>query len=449
MTPGSSLDLILGGLFAFVLSLAYLFVVPRLKNPPASQKILFIGFVSHLFSSIGFVIFMKTYYGYLGDALFYFNTCGNILKNITSKPFLINELLWKDLEDIAPIRQVQLFGTTDPEVIYMARFSLPFYVLGMGLFTPTSVLIAILPFTGKYLILKAVKSSFPVAEQQIFNRIALITFLLPTALFWGTTILKESFLMFALGLLFISIQLILSKRFILPALFILIAFHLIASLKIWVLYVFLLALFIAITLYILNIPRIKQDFFLRIATILVFFIVVGFTMYFGVQEVIQEIIDNFLKIAYGFQTWHVYLGEIRGQSSYTLITIPNLLEVRWWQFVIAFPEALFTALYRPFIFEIDRFSEALVLPENIFLLYLSFKATTNFRSTWNLLKTKPILLTGFIFGIISLYIVGLVSFNFGAMVRYRFPGLITLISTFFFAYFYSKHQFVQGQEFNN
>ncbi len=449
MTPGSLIDLSLGGLFALVLSLAYLFVVLRIKSPPASWKILFIGFISHLLSAIGFVIFMKTYYGYLGDALFYFNTSAVIFKRLISTPFLINELLFTDIEDISTIRQIHLFGTTDPEVISMARFSLPFYLLGLGLFTPTSVLLSILPFTGKYLIIKAIKNTYPNTEQSILNKVALMIFLLPTALFWGTTILKESFLMFALGLLFISLQMILSGKLSLPALFIVVAFYLIASLKAWVLYVFFTAILFSMTLYILNVPRIKQDFFLRVAIILIFFIIVGFLLYFGIQEVIQEVLDNFLKLAYGFQTWHTYLGEIRFQSSYTLITIPNLLDSRWWQFIIAFPEALFTALYRPFIIEIDRLSEALVLPENVFLLYFSLKAILNFRSIWKLIQTNPVLLSAFIFGIFSLYIVGLVSFNFGAMVRYRIPGLITLIATISFAYFYIKNKPVQGQEFNN
>ncbi|NPA33535.1 MAG: hypothetical protein GXO48_01210 [Chlorobi bacterium] len=434
MIPGSLLDLFLGFLYAIVLTILFLFIAIRLKDPPGNWKILMIGFSAHVISAITFVVFMSTYYGYLGDALFYFNTTAILFKNLISKPYLAFELLFSDLENINPLEKLRLFGTTDSEVITMARLTLPFYILGMGMFTPTGVLISILPFTGKFFLLKALRKAVPSATMSILNKVSLAVFLLPTALFWGTSILKESFIMFAVGTLFLSLQMLGRGNFLLAIPLIAIAYSVIAGLKAWVLYVFLGSLSISLTIYTLNIPRIKQDALLRSATLLIFLIIGGLIGYLGAKEVLKEMIDNLLQVAYGFQTWHTYLGQKYGQSSYTLLTIPDLLYARWWQFLLAFPEALFTALYRPFLFEIDRLSEALVLPENLFLLILSIKVIGRFKRVWINLRKSPVLLSSFIFGILSLYIVGLVSFNFGAMVRYRIPGLIPLIATLLLIY---------------
>ncbi len=440
MTPGSFLDISIGVLYALVVALFSMFVIFRIKEPPCDRKILFAGIVAHLFSAIGFVIFMKAYYGYLGDALYYFNTSAFIFNNLLDKFYNSYELLFASPETLSVITQLQLFGTFDPEVIYMARFTLPFYVLGMGLFTPTSVLISTLPFIGKFLLLKAIQRSTPDTDIRILNKVALTILFIPTVLFWGTTILKESFLMFAIGLLFISLQMLWSRKVFMPLLLIPVALHIIMNLKGWVMFVFGIASLASITLYILNLPKIRSDIVLRIGTFVIFTILFGFIFYFGIQHVIQEVIDNFLKIAYGFQTWHTYLGHTRGQSSYTLLTIPNLLEARWWQFIIAFPEALLTALYRPFIFEIDRLSEALVLPENLFILILTTRIFLRFKNVWQQMANNPILLTAFIFGILTLYVVGLVSFNFGAMVRYRIPGLLSVLTSLSLAYFIMKRQ---------
>jgi hypothetical protein len=90
-----------------------------------------------------------------------------------------------------------------------------------------------------------------------------------------------------------------------------------------------------------------------------------------------------------------------------------------------FPAAIVAGLFRPFIFEARNVVNLISALENTLLMLLTFKILLQ-AGPFRLLKyifSEPLILFSFIFSIFFAFAVGLSTSNFGALARYKIPAI--------------------------
>ena len=98
------------------------------------------------------------------------------------------------------------------------------------------------------------------------------------------------------------------------------------------------------------------------------------------------------------------------------------------------PEAIFVAIFRPFIWESGLGLMLLSAIENLFISYLVIQlALRNFRAFFRIISRDPILLYCVIFTLTLAFMVGVSSYNFGALTRYRVSFVPLLLSAIIIA----------------
>ena len=135
-------------------------------------------------------------------------------------------------------------------------------------------------------------------------------------------------------------------------------------------------------------------------------------------------LDNMFNTIETAQNWHTQISEegkryslgSYDQSFLGLLTI--------------MPEAIFTAIFRPFIWESGLGLMLLSAIENLFIAYLIFqliiKQPTKIVSQ---ITKEPILVYCVIFTLTLAFMVGASSYNFGALTRYRVTFVPLLLAT--------------------
>jgi hypothetical protein len=133
-------------------------------------------------------------------------------------------------------------------------------------------------------------------------------------------------------------------------------------------------------------------------------------------------LENVQSVAEGFHSWHTYLAETRDQSGYSLGNV----EFTPIGILTKSPEGFFVAYFRPFLFADVRNAATLFEALQNFILlslyiYVLFKVgfIRFFRIIFTDKHVRVFMLFSVVFGIA----VGLTSYNFGALSRYKIPSL--------------------------
>jgi len=98
-----------------------------------------------------------------------------------------------------------------------------------------------------------------------------------------------------------------------------------------------------------------------------------------------------------------------------------------------FPAAIVAGLYRPFVFEARNFVNFLTALENLFILLLTLRVMLKigpFRMIRNIFS-EPLILYSFLFSVFFAFAVGLSTSNFGALARYKIPAIPFFVAMLF------------------
>ena len=307
----------------------------------------------------------------------------------------------------------------DENTFNVCRFSFPLYILSSGSFIITSFLTSIFSFIGLWKLYRLFNSQFP-GNIKIF---AYLILFLPSTVFWGGGIMKDSFVLGACCFAvynFFKIFIRKEKIFI-NIILIIINFSIIINIKSYVAISMIPGMIIwANNSFLVSI----KSSFIKVVTFPIIFIIIlgsGFLIFnnlsalglgqfenvdqtFQQAQIIQQ--DLLRSEQYGSNNYHI--GSLDG-------TLSNTLQLA--------PYAIFTALYRPSVIEIGSPAMVISVVENLILLLFSIYALSK-TNPFRLLKqifASPILTYSLIFTIIFGFGVGIASTNFGALVRYRIP----------------------------
>ena len=250
------------------------------------------------------------------------------------------------------------------------------------------------------------------------NRLILYfcVFFTPSLLFWGSGLLKEGVLLFALGgFLFHFVKLLKTRSTYTNLIFFLLFGLLLTLIKIYMLLVLLPAL-IGYYLSLIYSKRIVVNYV--VSTLFIF------TLLFN----IKSFIPRFDLSHYLYVKQRDFLDIVRTENPTSAIEIP-VIEPNVWSIIANAPRGFLTTLTRPFLFESISPLILMASLENFFILLLLLFCIFNFKkpdkSEYNFVS--------FCIGmvVILFVLIGLVTPVEGAIVRYKSIALPFLFAALF------------------
>ena len=316
----------------------------------------------------------------------------------------------------------------DPSTFSVSRYSALFYLLGAKSFIITSFLVCCFSFIGLWKFYRLLNILYPGYEKGL----AYIVLFLPSVAFWGSGIMKDSYTASSACWLTYNFYmvLILRKKVLVNAIFLLINLFIIVNMKPYV----ILSLLPGIILW-LNSAYLKKikNFFLKIL-ILPFLSVVVLIIGFFIFQNLSSLMGVYGEVDTAIEQAQVIRSDLLrsdqyGSNNYDIGKFDGSLI----SLISVAPNAIFTALFRPFLWEIGSPTMVFSAIENfiliVFTLYTLIRVSP-FKVLRTLLR-EPFLLYCLIFSILFAFGVGIAGTNFGAMVRYKIP-----LMPFFFSMIY-------------
>ena len=292
-------------------------------------------------------------------------------------------------------------------------------ILSFNTFLPSSILFAVLSFTGIWAMFRTFANQYP----QLVKHVALVILFIPSTFIWGSGIFKDTLCMFAMGWMIYGTFSLLIQRRIRPfaIAMMVFGFYLIAVVKIYILISFLPAVGLWILFsYSQKISSAFVRFFMKIALFagsaaLLATFLGSFSSELGLYS-----IENIAQTATTTRDY-IYTSSGDEGSSYHLGDFEPTLTGMLKQFV----PAVNVALFRPYIWESRKpivLSNAL---EAFMFLFFTLKllVTLGPAKIWTAISKDANIQFCLIFTLVFAFAVGISSANFGTLSRYRIPCL--------------------------
>lgn len=382
--------------------------------------------------------FIYQYYYEGGDTLAY-HTHGSrhIWEAIISNPIRGLDLLFSNgvhhPETLAYSGKIWYFR--DQQSFFVIRVAAVFDLLTFSSYSGTAVLFAVVSFIGAWLMYRTFYHMYP----DFHGWLAVSCLFVPTVFFWGSGIFKDTVTLTALGIAtYCLYQVAIERKIRLGYILgILVCFWTIYSIKIYILLCFLPAALLWIGIrYIAGVRHVVARALL-LPLGLMCIVALG---YVAVKQVAQDdprynlnrIAETARVTAYDIGFW---TGKDAG-SGYSLGELDGRLE----SMLRLAPQAINVSLYRPYLWEVNNPLMLLAALESFALLlvtlYVLFSARTRvFRYLFH-----PDVIFCMVFGVIFAFAVGVSTYNFGTLSRYKIPLMPFFLVGIGLIYYYSKRE---------
>jgi hypothetical protein len=300
----------------------------------------------------------------------------------------------------------------------VARISAALGLLCFNNYTVIALFFAVISFSGIW----AMFIAFAKIRPHVYKQLGWTMFYVPSMFFWGSGLLKDSLCLGALGWLFYAMYRgVIQRQALVKCLTIgAIAVYALLSIKVYILLCFLPAALVWIfnetndRIKSKGLRLVARPLFLGVGAIVAFYAATNLTK--GDDKYDVDKIGERSKITADYlyqqslkqEGSGYYLGELDG-------SIGSMVKLA--------PQAIGTALYRPFIWEAHNPVMLLSALEAGFFLFFTlriFWRTGVFR-TLGVIGQNPVLLLCFVFSLVFAASVGITSSNFGTLVRYKIP----------------------------
>jgi hypothetical protein len=433
-------DLILSPFYAMILLILANQVRLRKEKLQPEYKYFTWGLFAKLAGGIS-VCLIYTFYYDGGDTVNYFTSAqafGNLLEKDPSAFF--QAVFGKQSPE-----NYSLFDSNtgyplywwDPRSTMVSKLIIPLYYLGAKSYIPTTMLLAALSYTGIWRMYLLFCDVFPRIKPQL----ALSVLFIPSVVFWGSGLLKDTITIGAVGWYTYCFYYFFVKGRIRVGniIAIMISAYLLIAIKPYIFF----ALMPGSIIWLSNerIARIKNSFLRVIAAPMLiicgfaggFYILAQMGEYLGVyalDRVMQRAVDvqsDLKQDYYGGNTFDI--GPFDS-------SLPSMLSVSH--------KAIAATLFRPFIWEVKNIvmffsalENTLVLALSLFLL-LRMKILGFFFYIWK----DPMLLFAILFSLFFAFSVGISTPNFGSLVRLKIPCIPFYISSLMVLNYYYRDRSV-------
>ncbi len=398
----------------FFTAVAY-FIRPYLTNEQTKKYFLpalWIRFVG----AIALGLIYQFYYGG-GDTFNYFNQGSIIYDAILDDPFIGVKILLNDREisseTYAYISRIYWFDA--PSEYFVIRIIGFLSLFTFNSYIGVSLFFASFSFTGVWLIYSCLQSRFPDKNYWL----ALGILFLPTAVFWGSGVLKDSLAMGGLGIVFWCLYQVIEERKYSFKVLILLAssIWLIISIKIYI--VLCLIPSALIWWYFKSISNFHNTVarILIVPVFMFFFLGLGFLLLVNLSSSSEKYsLDSIAERSYITSNDIRYWTGRNAGSGYDIGTQDGT----WQTLVTLAPKAIGVSLFRPYLWEVSNPLMLLSAIESSFLLLLTFRVFPSFLRSRNL---SPLMIFLIVFSLTFAFAVGVSTYNFGTLSRYKIPLL--------------------------
>ena len=318
----------------------------------------------------------------------------------------------------------------DTSSFMVVRIAALMDLITFNTYSSTALFFALFSFSGLWCLFNVFSAYYPESR----GKLAIATLFVPSVLFWGSGILKDTLVIAAIGWFVWAFYMIFVKRelSVLHVLLALLSFYLIFKIKIYILLCLLPA--ILIYLFVHYNSRIKSRILkLFLAPVMfaagaVLAVIVTINVTKNDPRYSLENLARTAKItAYdiGF-----YSGKGAG-STYSLGELDGTVE----GMLKLIPNAINVALFRPYPWEIRNALMAISSFESTIIFFLTvYILLMVFRRGFLAVFKEPLVIFCLMFALAFSYGVGLSTFNFGTLSRYRIPLLPFYLSALVFIY---------------
>lgn len=314
----------------------------------------------------------------------------------------------------------RMFWYRDPSSYTVASIAAFFSIFTFNTYLPTSVIFAAVSFTGVWALFRTFATNYP----QLIRPIALATLFIPSTFVWGSGIFKDTICIFGLGWMIYGIfRLLIQKDFSINNIILtILSFSLIAKVKIYI----LLGIVPASLIWILFIYTRKIKNTAARTLTKVFFLLATFAIFlFFMQRFSNELgrysLEDIAATSQTTRGWIGYVSERDEGSSYDLGNFGTSPQ----GMLMKLPAAVNVTLFRPYPWEARKIIVLLSAMEALLFLFITLKViyAVGLSKIRNTVNTDPTIQFCLIFAIIFAFAVGISSYNFGALSRYKIPCL--------------------------
>ena len=313
----------------------------------------------------------------------------------------------------------QLEWYTDPASYTVGAITAFLSIFTLNTYLPTAVLFAALSFTGIWALFRTFAALFP----HLLRPVAIAILFIPSVFVWGSGIFKDTVCMFGIGWLTYScfrflIQGDFSARNIAIAVG---SFLLIALVKLYIIMAFTPALLMWIFFnYSQKITNPSMKMVVKLFFIAVIIAATAFFLQKFSSALGKYSLDKLAKTA-EITRGYIYWVSVDEGSAYSLGDFdPSIAGM-----LTKFPFAVNVSLFRPYPWEAKKVIVMLSALEALLFLFITSKVlfSVGLRKTWQTIKKDPTIQFCLVFSIIFAFAVGISSYNFGTLSRYKIPCL--------------------------
>ncbi len=385
-----------------------------------NRKYYFPALTFKIFGAIALGLLYQFYYG--GGDTFNFHTIGSrvIWEAFWDSPSKGLELLFSSGEYSPRTYEYasKIYFYQDKSSFFIIRISTLFDLLTFSSYSATAVLFAVFSFIGSWAFFIAMYRQTP----QLHFWIAVAILFIPSVIFWGSGLMKDTLTFACLGLMTYSISnlFIRHRQKIGSIILLVLSAWIIFSTKKYILLCFLPAAFLWI--YANQLRRIKSKVLklMVVPFIVVMLTCIGYYSLILISEddprySLDRIAETSKITAYdiGF-----YSGRNAG-SGYNL----GELDGSFGGMLKLAPQAINVSLFRPYLWEIKNPLMLLSAIEGALLLVLTMYVLIKKRTAVLMSCSNPNVMFCLTFSLTFAFAVGISTFNFGTLSRYKIPLL--------------------------
>ncbi|MBL7861574.1 MAG: hypothetical protein JNJ65_10450 [Cyclobacteriaceae bacterium] len=306
----------------------------------------------------------------------------------------------------------------DPSSFFVVGVSALADLFTFSSYSATAVIFSVISFCGAW----AMFIAFYQFRPGLHRWLAIATLFIPSVVFWGSGLLKDTLTLAALGILTFAInQLFIRGKFSWTGIIFLMG-------SIWILYSvkkYILLCFVPASFFLIYANSIAK-FRSIIPKLLLFPFMIGLfalTGYYSVQIIGEDDSRYSLdKIAGTARITAYDIGFYTGRnagSGYSLGELDGTFN----NMISKFPQAVNVSLFRPYLWEVKNPLMLFSALESMVLVLFTLYVLVRVRHRLILALIDPQILFCLVFSVTFAFAVGVSTFNFGTLARYKIPLL--------------------------
>jgi hypothetical protein len=304
----------------------------------------------------------------------------------------------------------------DDKTRIVMKLIVPFLLLGFKSYFIATFLVSIVTYGGLWQLYLMFTRHFP----QYRKALAIGILFMPSVIFWGSGILKDSFTLAATCYFIVATDRIISRsgNSVIKWVMLIAAGYIILLIKPYILIILLPGTMV--WYFYAKIRKIKNHFFRYIIVPFIYLFIIAGS--YGALTTLGSSLGKFAPDK-ALSTAVIIQNDLQSEHYEGRSFDIGEFEATPLSIASKFPAAVTAGLFRPFIFEAGNVVMLLSGLENLFMLAITLFVlfTMKPKVIYQLVVKNPLIMYSFVFAVFFAFMIGVTTSNFGALVRFKIP----------------------------